>query len=184
MKKITIFLVIISCCLATLAYAQNPKYENRILTIPAVDTVETAGALQEIAIELKDDGSLLLLDFKESVKIAGRAIDKVELIQTDSFPVQMILKVDGFLSNGCLNVGETAFRIEEKKIEVSLFFANTPAVLNPGEYACPASFNFFTEYISLPIYGLEEGEYSYNFNDEHFGDFSLQAFNGFENELR
>lgn len=152
----------------------EPLYENGVLTIPSVDSVSGAGSLQDVVIQFTDQGELRLVSFRES--IAMRQLSGVELVQTETFPVQVFLKVSGGLSSGCSRVGQVRRKTVGNRIDVIVYFANDEAFFNP-EILCPAVFTYFTEVVELPVYGLAEGEYEYSVNGEFSGSFSLAKDN-------
>lgn len=176
--KHVICLILFSLFLATkISNAQeNPVYKNRLLSIPAVDSDLGAGSLQEVIIQLTEAGALRLVDYKESLLI--QPLNDVELIQTETLPVQVFLRVSGSLISGCAELGRTAKRVVGNRIEVNMYFANNGAIGNP-DVLCPAVFTNFSEIVDLDVFGFAKGEYEYTVNGQFVGTFTLVNDNSF-----
>lgn len=148
----------------------NPSFVDGILTIPEIDSAEKAGEFQEVILQFTDQGELVLQDYKNGVQV--QVIENVELIKTESFPVQVLLRVTGYISV-CLELGQISTRVLNNKFEVILYYLNNARLLTPGGFGCVAAVNFFTEIIPLPVYALAAGEYEYDVNGDFTGIFSL-----------
>ncbi len=135
-------------------------YENGILTIPRVDTPEQAGMFQDARMELTGEGHWLLT----GLKTAGTrpfyppTITKIELIVTETFPVQVFLKVSGFLPGSAQFLGKIPQRLKGNVFEIFIYGENLYS--DPG---FPMSVTI-EEVIPLSVYGLSAGTYEYSLN--------------------
>lgn len=156
----------------------NPSYSSQAkqLLVPAVDSAAQPGFFQDVKIEFVQGDLWRLVAARESVRIS-KAIERVEIIKTDSFPVQIFLKVTGSFTNGCPEVGQISHRLEGNTFNVAIYFKNSVWLLHPELISCAAVMVPFSRTIPLPVYGLPAGEYAYRVNDEHLGSFRLAVDN-------
>lgn len=167
----TIFLLPISHAISS----DTPTFQDGLLTIPTVNTPNQVGQYQAVTFEFTDQGSWQLLDFKE-VGTQGLGldamIDGVELVKTDTVPVQALLRVTGYFSDGCPSIGQINHRLEDNQFEV-VIHSNRPTEL----VACTAAIVPFRKTIPLPVYGLSVGTYAYSINGSNNGTFELAVDN-------
>ncbi|PCH60158.1 MAG: hypothetical protein COC19_06285 [SAR86 cluster bacterium] len=153
----------------------NPSYLNDTLTLPSVDSAEKPGAYQEVILQhIQEDEWQLLAGI-----VAGeiQEIERVEVIQVDSFPVQIFLKAIGTFSSGCPEVGLVSYQLLENKFEVFVYYLNNAHRSNPSEVACTSALVPFSKIIPIPVYSLKAGEYEYSVNGGYAGTFSLSVDN-------
>ena len=173
MIAVGLFLVNTACA------GDTPVYDNGILTIPAVDSVEQLGFYQDAEFRLMEDGRWELLEARTGSLITPMAtegfegIADVEIVKTDSFPVQIFLKLSGQFSSGCGAVGTIGYNLENNHFNVFVYYAYYDAT----EITCTQAIVSFEEIIPLPVYSLPAGEYSYSVNDAFTGVFALERDN-------
>lgn len=156
-----------------------PYYRDGVLTIPRVDTDEQPGAfLDGVFIFDANSNSWRLQEFRVSeLSTSGRSIyflepdDGVEAEIIDSFPTQVFLKIRGHLANGCLAVGEIHQRLKNNRFEITVNAVST--VSDEGGVVCTQALIPFEKMVSLQVYGLSRGIYSYIVNGEREGSFEL-----------
>ena len=171
MKQVISLIILCLLLEAGISNAQeNPVYENRILSIPAVDSDIGAGSLQEVVIQLTEEGELRLMDYKESIEI--NSLNTVELIQTETLPVLVFLRVSGYQISGCDTRGRIVKRTVGNRIEVNMYYDNDWAIENP-EVLCASAITNFTEIVNLDVFGFPQGDYEYSVNGRFLGSFTL-----------
>ena len=143
--------------------AGNATYVNGLLTIPLVDSPELPGFVQDAKLQQTSQGDWRLIEYKgiqqylNSTYITPALVEKVELVKTDSMPVQVFLKVSG-VNNGCDATGRAPQRRKGNTIEVTLYSEGPP---HPETVICLAALFPFSKVIPLDVYGLAAGSYSY-----------------------
>lgn len=152
-----------------------PIFNDDTLRIPTVDSLEESGKFQDVIFKLNEKGEWLLLDYKAGKEIQN--IKEVEIIQTETFPIQVFLKVSGYFSNGCRNIGQIRHKLVENNFEVFIYYGNNKK-FPPEEFTCTTAIVPFSEIIPLPIYSLKEGMYGYTVNGGFKGVFDLASDNG------
>ncbi len=180
MKFIYIFSLISAIFLLTISHAfasDTSIFEDGLLTIPTVNTPTQVGQYQDVTFEFTDQSGWQLMGFKE-VGTEGLGleamIEAVELVKTDMIPVQVLLRVTGYFSNGCPSIGQINHRLDENQFEV-VIHSTRPTPIE--EFACTAAIVSFRETISLPVYGLSAGTYAYHVNGGNNGTFELAVDN-------
>ncbi len=135
-------------------------YENGILTIPRVDTPEQAGMFQDAKMQLTQEGNWLLTDLKTAgtYPFYSPAIEKVDLTVTETFPVQVFLKVSGFLPFSGQFLGKIPQWLKGNVFEIFIYGEN----IAPGG-GLPTAV-VFERVIPLSVYGLSAGTYEYSLN--------------------
>lgn len=173
--KITALLLLVS---ASVVADDNPSYSSQAkqLLVPAVDSSVQPGFFQDVKIEFVQGDLWRLVAARESVRIT-KAIERVEVIKTDSFPVQVFLKVSGTFTSGCPEVGQISHRLEASTFNVAIYLKNSMWLLHPELIDCASVMVPFSRTFPLPVYGLSAGEYAYRVNDEHQGSFRLAVDN-------
>jgi hypothetical protein len=150
-----------------------PTYQNEILTIPRVDTPDQAGHFLNATFKYNAQGNWELQGFKTAnvYPLEKAPIEKVKLVITDSFPVQVLLNIQGWVG-GCLSLGQINQRLINNRFEITIH-AELPDV-SPGTYVCTANVIFFEKNIPLSVYDLSAGSYEYSINDgDYVGAFTL-----------
>lgn len=151
-----------------------PIFNGDTLRIPMVDSSEKSGAFQDVMFKFNEQGGWLLLDYKVGKEI--QKIEEVEMIQTKTLPIQVFLKVSGFFSNGCQNIGKIRHKLVENNFEVFIYYENDEK-FPPEEFTCTAAIAPFSKVIPLPVYALKEGAYRYTVNGDFTGIFDLTSDN-------
>jgi len=140
---------------------RNPTFRNNmLLMLPFVDLPDRGSVYQNVALELTEEGEWQLLFFSETLL---PRIDKIEIIKTDSFPIQVFLKAVGSFS-GCQEVSS---RLLVNRFDIWMY---------PKRSGCNKGFTF-THVIPLPVYSLKKGEYEYSVNGRYTGTFNLDKDN-------
>jgi hypothetical protein len=141
-----------------------------MLILPSVDDPERGGAYQNVSFKLTEDGEWELVDFLITKEL--QYIDEVEVIKTDSFPIQVFLKVAGRFTSGCQEIGEISYRVLGNQFDIWMY-STQDEKFSTGEFACTAGFSAFTHIMPLPVYALKKGEYEYRVNGRYTGTFNL-----------
>ncbi len=156
----------------------NPTFQNGILLLPSVDSLKRGGQYQNVKFKLTEQGEWQLLDFVITKEL--QYLDQVEVIKTDSFPIQVFLKVTGHFSNGCQKMGQISYRLLEQRFDIWMYSTYADEEFSTSEYTCTAALSpLFTYIIPLPVYTLEKGEYKYSVNGRYTGTFNLAKNNKF-----
>jgi len=158
----------------------NPFYQDEIQTlrIPTVDVAAAPGFYQDVVVEFFEDNKWRLVSGTESREVAE--IEKVTLLQTDSAPVQVFLRIAGEFSNGCPEIGQISHRLVGNTFEVAVYYKNNLWLRQPELVLCAAVIVPFSRTIPLPVYGLPAGDYNYSLNGEFGGSFTLTTDNVLE----
>ncbi len=169
-----ITLTLLALCASNFAYSENPEYASSQLTIPAVDADGKPGYFQDIVIAASDNNLWKLVEAYEAIPISKNIIEQVELIKTDSVPVQVFLKMTGTFNDGCGAVGQVSHSLNENKYNIIAYYKLNKAT---EPIACTQALVPFTYTIPLPVYGNKAGEYHYTLNDAFNGSFELTVDN-------
>ncbi len=154
----------------------NPTFQESILSLPSVDSPERGGEYQNVEFKLTKEGEWQLLDFVITKEL--QYLDQVEIIKTDSFPIQVFLKVTGHFTTGCQEMGQISYRLLEQRFDIWMY-STQDEKFSTGEFTCGAGFSPFTHIIPLPVYGLDKGEYKYSVNGRYTDTFNLAENNKF-----
>lgn len=180
MKWIQTFSFICTIFLLPTSHAfssDTPTFQDGLLTIPTVNTPDQVGQYQAISFEFTDQGGWQLLDFKE-VGAQGLGteimIEDVELVKTDAFPVQVLLRVTSYFSSGCPSLGQINHRLEGDQFEIII---NSTRLTPIEMFSCTAAIVPLRKTIPLPVYGLSAGTYAYSINGSNNGTFELAVNN-------
>jgi hypothetical protein len=166
--------------LGTTVVADVPVYseDDSTLTIPAIDLPGKPGAFQDAELELGSNNLWKLNDVIEAK--LNESIQKVELVQTTTVPVQAFLKISGEYMHGCARTGQTHAAWDGTKLVVSSYYENNAWVRSPETTLCLAVVTPFSFVYPLPVYGLPAGEYPYEVNGEFNGTVTLTQSNVYE----
>ncbi|BAP55975.1 hypothetical protein THII_1678 [Thioploca ingrica] len=169
------WVVIIGLLALDIVFADsNPTFQENILLLPSVDSPERGGAYQNVQFQLTESGEWQLLDFTITPEL--QYLDKVEVIKTDSFPIQVFLKVSGNFITGCQEMGQISYRLLERKFDIWMY-STQDEKFSTGELTCAQMITPFTHIVPLPVYSLNKGEYEYSVNGRYTGTFSLAEDN-------
>lgn len=165
---------------SSVTFAQPyPHYdeESLELTVPAIDYNGQSAHFQDATLELGSDNLWQLKDVYEAR--LNDSIEQVELIKTDTVPVQILLRISGVYYHGCARTGQIHIRFENNQFSVSSFYENNLWVKTPETVLCTANVTDFSFVHPLPVYGLQAGTYEYNVNGKFSGSFTLDTHNVF-----
>ncbi len=156
--------------------SDTPTFQDGLLSIPTVNIPTQIGQYQAVTFEFTAQNGWELLDFKE-VGTQGLGleamIDAVELVKTNAVPVQILLRITGYFSDPCANIGQINHRLEGNRFEIVMNSTRaTDTVI-----ACAAVIAPFRKTIPLPVYGLSAGTYAYSINGGNNGTFELMTDN-------
>ncbi|ALG66627.1 hypothetical protein [Beggiatoa leptomitoformis] len=142
---------------------QYPTYQNGFLVIPRIDTLDKANEYQDVILKLDVEQSQFQLQSLQITETFPRPyVDTVELVMTDSFPIQVFLKVNGFFTDDCGKLGQVSQRLNGNRFEIIILGVTYP---QPMDYTCGASIVSFEKVIPLPVYDLVAGIYEYSVSD-------------------
>lgn len=165
---------------AALHADQHPTYseEDATLVLPSINLNGKPGHFQQAQLELIQDNLWKLRDVKEGK--LNQEIDRVELIRTDSFPVQVFLRVSGEFTHGCAQEGLVQSQMIDNTFVVGAYYENNIWTETPEIVLCAAVMQPFSFVYPLDVYGLPAGEYRYELNGEFSGSFTLSKNNVYE----
>lgn len=175
-KSIPAMLVVAS--VSTVALAEPvPSYDANSgdLFIPMVDAGDMPGHFQDIGLRASGDNQWTVTNIKEGVLLD--VIESVEVVQTDSTPVQVLLKIEGTFPTGCGDFGYVRESVAENHYEVRAYYLNDTWLESPEVVLCMQVTRPFTKYLPLSVYGQQAGEYSYSLNESFSGTFTLAEDN-------
>ena len=152
-------------------------FDGTILTIPAISLEKQEGAYQEVKFKLLPDGKWELLDYKTRGMVGG--ITDVNIVLTETFPVQGFLEVSGTHMSGCGSIEKVRHQLVGNTFIVSVDDIPYPSkpLTEDDIPMCTMALVDFSKTISLPLYGLKDGEYKYIVNDEFSGVFNVSNDN-------
>lgn len=158
---------------------EHPTYRDGILYIPRVDTEQQAGHYLDATLQFDNaSGMWKLLDFynafpPEDIAKAGlMSPEKLEIIVTDSSPIQVFLKTTVKFADGCIRYGPINQRRVGNTFEIVMH-------RDHGIYPTVICADPVTDekVIPLQVYGLPAGTYGYIFNGQQTGTFTLSKNN-------
>lgn len=152
----------------------SPFYQNGMLTIPRVDTPEQIGNFQNARFKFTDQSTWELLDFDTFPLTQGTEIESVEAIVTDSFPVQVFLKIRANFTTGCGFGQINQTLVAGNQFEVMVY---PDSLLNAPDIACAAVVFDPERTIPLSVFGLSAGTYEYSVNGGNISTFTLAEDN-------
>ena len=146
-----------------------------ILTIPAISSEKQEGAYQDVKFKLLPDGKWELLDYKTRGMVDG--ITDVNIYLTETVPVQGFLVVSGTHMSGCGSIKKVRHQLVGNTFIVSVDDIPYPSkpLTEDDIQMCTMALVDFSKTISLPLYGLKDGEYEYIVNDEFSGIFNVSS---------
>jgi len=147
-----------------------PMYQNGILQIPRVDSLNQVGIYQDAILQFDaNKNAWNLLNYR----IAPQKIELnvTDITITDSFPTQVFLRVTDKISICSRRIGQINQRLIENRFVVSIDIENTYTG-DPLALCAP-----YEEIIPLAVYGLSAGSYEYVVNGGIIGNFILNTDN-------
>lgn len=182
MKAVTSLSVLIASAAISSAIMAEPvpsyDEDSGELFIPMVDAANMPGHFQDISLEPAGGNQWELTSIKEGVLLD--VIESVEVTQTSTTPVQVLLKVEGTFPTGCGNFGYVREELAENHYEIRAYYLNDDWLESPETVVCTQAIRPFTQYLPLSVYGQQAGEYSYTLNEEFSGTFTLESDNVME----
>lgn len=147
----------------------RPIYQNGVLAIQNIDTADQVGKYQDVYFKPTDFGLWQLIGFTSvgdsnpgAPSVGLALLEKADVIKTDSFPTQVLLRISGTYDNcGEGKFGQINQRLENNKFTVQISY-NFIGIEPPN--GCVGGVTAFVRTVPLPVYGLNAGTYSYSVN--------------------
>lgn len=138
-------------------HAENPLYspESATLSIPSIDVTQGQNGYHDALLEFAGDDLWRLKQVTPASEL--RSVYEVRVIETETFPVQVFLEVNGVVGYTC-NTMHIEKRLVEDTFHVSIQQARS------ARGACIAVEAKFSWIVPLDVYGLPAGEYQYVVN--------------------
>ncbi len=155
-----------------------PVLEGVELNVPSVDSSGMPGVFQDAKFKMTGVGNLWQLQ-EFNIAQTLKTIEKVEVLKTDAFPVQIFLRISGNLSNGCDEVGQVHVKQVGNSFKVFAYYKNQQQQTGEADYTCTPALVPFSKVIPLSVYGLQAGDYQYSVNEQFSGAFYLPTDNSF-----
>lgn len=164
---------------------KTPFFDGERLNIPIVNTSTNLIGYKDVEFKRTEQGLWELLEYKENVALGALPLQNVELIATDTFPIQVYLKISGEFGSGCGSVGHVTHSIIDNAYNVSIYssylgefkFDGEGRIIEEEPLGCTQALVPFEKTIPLSVYSLPAGEYTYNVNDRFTGTFNLEQDN-------
>jgi hypothetical protein len=139
-------------------HAQNSLYEpeSAALFIPSIDAAQGQSGYHDARLEFVRDDLWRLTHITPASEL--RSVYEVRVIETDTFPVQVLLEVDGVVGYTC-----SKLHIEKRRVDDTFHVSIQQEESLPGT-ACIALAADFSWVVPLDVYGLPAGEYQYVVN--------------------
>lgn len=165
--------------------ADYPVYDNGVLTLPRVDTLDQAGKYQEVTFQLTPPNTWELsgLQMLGTGGLGAAQVNGVEVIKTGTLPVSVYLRASGGEWNCGFTSGPARVhqRLQGAQFDVEISVLRTTVDgWGPG-MGCVASIKIYKMTVPLQVYGLSAGTYSYNVNGIT-GTFSLDSDNKYPDD--
>ena len=178
MKLKHIFFIIVTQFLTLNTVSANEEvgfFDGTFLTIPTISSEKQEGEYQEVKFKLLPGGKWELLDYKTREMVFG--ITDVNISLTETFPVQAFLIISGTHMDGCGNIEKVRHQLVGNTFIVSVDDIPYPSkpLTEDDIPMCTMALVDFSKTISLPLYGLKDGEYEYIVNDEFSGVFNISS---------
>lgn len=160
-----------------------PVYDNGVLTLPRVDTLDQVGTYQDATFQWTPQNTweLSALQILGTRKLESAPVSVVEVIKTGALPVSVYLRASGLRSSCSFSgPGRIHQRLQGMQFDVQITAPHTDAYVN-NEAACAAVMTSFKMTVPLGVYGLSAGTYSYNVNGIT-GTFSLDSDNKYPDD--
>lgn len=152
------------------------RFQDGVLTLPAVHTAEQPGRYLDVSLLPRADGLWQVRDYL-AVNEGARAVvpapvTRVDPVRIDGAPAQVLLRVQGSFGSGCGSPGLPVQRRLGRHFEVFLPDAFTAYAVS----LCAAVLVPYVKSVPLAVYGLPAGTYTYAVNGVR-GSFELAADN-------
>jgi hypothetical protein len=158
----------------------RPLFQNNILSLPSVDTVDQIVKYQDVKFKLNADGSWQLLQFNTLGAIGPSPflffmhLALVELVSTLTTPKQFFLKLNGGFNNTCDANADKTINVNLQNHIFNVVFT----ISRDASEECTDASITFQEVVPLPVVNLSAGSYSYVVNGGQFsGTFTLDTDN-------
>jgi len=159
MKNNLNFIILLTFLIHNTALAeQAPSFDNGILSIPRVDTTGQVGRYQNAQFKLAPDGRWDLHHVRES---QPAFVDSIEIQLLESFPVQVHIRISGYLPTPCYQLEPVNIRFIENRFEIAVHVLPLQTL-----DACVQVLEPFQMTIPLDAYGLSAGHYDVQVNDQ------------------
>lgn len=175
---ISLFLILPTQLLARegVAYSGEPyPFYNNLgtLFIPRIDTHNQPGLYRNATLQFDPVIDAWRLERVTTIPpIAGDRIKQVDLIITESLPVQVYLQIRGQFYSACGDSPIISERQNAEIFEVTVAFDTGPF---PEKRPCAAEESLI--FHPLQVYGLVAGTYEYAINGTYTGSFELKSDN-------
>lgn len=158
-----LLLLLISLLIPAVGLSENASFEQRQLTIPAVNTPSQVAQYQDVVFDYSPENGWQLREFIQLGDGLNLAyIDEVEVVVTDTFPTQVLLRIFGYAPSACsTELGRFTHRLDGNHFTVTV---NTRSIPRDVTQMCIAAALLFRKTIALPVYGLAAGTYTYDVN--------------------
>jgi homogentisate 1,2-dioxygenase len=151
----------------------NPTYDNGMLVIPSVDTLEQVGRYRNIRMALTGTGTWTLRSYIDTLYHGRLTPQKVDLITTTTLPKRVYLHLEG--PSTCMGlVGKVVQRVDNNVFNIVV---NVDVYNSHGDAFCMNPDWTFHKTIELPVLGLKAGTYAYTVNGTNKGSFTLDVDN-------
>lgn len=169
-------------CLNGARAADQPTYQDGVLTVPRVDTTEQVGQYQDASYSLQADGSWKLDGLRSfSSGLTKIPLETVEVVKTDGFPAGVYLRTTGWVWP--CGYRDKA-RMQQRQVGAHFDVAiSVPVLVSDEPYACATIMEYVRLTIPLQVYGLAAGTYTYSVNGVS-GSFTLDSSNKFADDCR
>lgn len=149
--------ILVNFFLISLALAEeSPIFQNRILTVPRVDTEIKVGQYQNVRFKLADDGRW---DLQAATEAKAAMIDASQVVVVSSKPTQAFVKASGNFPSGCYGLGAINVRREGNLFEVAVNQVELQTFA-----VCTQALVPFSVTVPLEVYGLAAGTYQVSIN--------------------
>lgn len=149
-----------------------PFYYSNTLHIPRIDTHNQPGLYQRAMLQFDPTIDAWRLEGVDTLSVANDRIKQVDLIITESLPVQAYLQIRGRFYSACGDFPIISDRQNAKRFEVTVAFDKKRF---PEETPCTAEESLI--FHPLQVYGLAAGTYEYVINGTYTGSFELKSDN-------
>ncbi|TXI18619.1 MAG: hypothetical protein E6Q62_06255 [Nitrosomonas sp.] len=162
----------------------TPLYASGILTLPSVDTLTSGNVLQglyrNVLLHYDADIDAFRLVRAETFPVSDDLVKDVELLMTESQPIQVFLHVSGKFGIACGNIPAINYRQSshvDRPQYRSEFEVTIRSLKNGTELPCITDEKIYTYNFPIHAYGLQSGLYAYTVNGIHTGTFELKTDN-------
>lgn len=155
--SILLFMILVGYALSLQADSTAPVFENNILTLPRVDYAGKIAHFQNLQFKLAADGRW---DLQKYADANPALVAAVELLSLPTVPVQVQVKISGYLPSKCYRLGEIFSQRDGNQFTLAVNQIQLQTLV-----ACAAVIEPFTTKVALDVYGLPKGRYTVNVNN-------------------